>query len=82
LVRVQVSKDRYKVVMWKNKIPVYVCEVCGRNEDSEDEMILHVLKHEPEEKQEKILTKMLDEKEVKHKPIKIKKTKEGVNNDS
>jgi hypothetical protein len=56
----QVTKDRYKKVLWKNVVPVYVCQVCGKNDNSEDEMILHVLTHEPDKKQEKILNEILE----------------------
>lgn len=44
----------YSVRMWRGKIPVYVCDFCGLQRDSKDDMILHVVGHYPKNKQEKV----------------------------
>jgi len=40
----------YDMVMWKGRIPVFICKECGRQMDSEASMIVHVLKHYPQVK--------------------------------
>ena len=58
----QATRKRYETKLWKNVIPVYVCKKCGRQEDIEDEMILHVLTHEPDKNKEEILEELLEDK--------------------
>ena len=41
--------------LWAGVKTVYVCRSCGRQEDDEDDMILHILSHFPENEREKIL---------------------------
>ena len=55
-----VEKDLYKKVMWKGKVPVYICVECDFNSNSEDEMIIHVVNHLPETEQDTAMAKLLD----------------------
>ena len=53
----------YETVMWAGRIPVYQCCTCKRQMDSEDDMILHVIKHLPKYKREKVFNQLVKEKE-------------------
>ena len=53
----------YEVRMWAGRIKIYQCCKCKRQMDSEDDMILHVLKHCPESKRDRLFEKLVKEKE-------------------
>lgn len=55
--------EYYHTAMWKNIIPVFMCNVpeCRHCEESEDEMKLHVLKHVPQSEREELFNKLMKE---------------------
>lgn len=59
--RVKPEVKDYEVRMWADKIPVYCCTKCGRQMDSKDRMILHVVGHYPEDEREEKLDSLLKE---------------------
>jgi hypothetical protein len=56
------SLTPYTIRMWCGIKPVYVCTLCDRQEDSEDDAILHFLSHYPEEEREYILDNIVKDK--------------------
>jgi len=56
------NKPLYKDYLWKGVKTVYLCEKCSYNNESEDDMKLHVLTHYPEKDREKILNQLTKEK--------------------
>ena len=46
--------------LWAGVKTVYVCRNCGRQEDREDDMILHALKHVPENLREQFMEFLLE----------------------
>jgi len=56
------SLKPYTVRMWCGIKPVYACTQCSRQEDSEDEALLHFLKHYPEQEREHILDNLVKDK--------------------
>ena len=46
--------------LWAGVKTVYVCRNCGRQEDHEDDMIIHVLKHVPENLRETFMNFLLE----------------------
>ena len=53
------KKPLFTEVKWKGIKKVYRCEKCGWNEDTKDQMILHVLEHFPVPEREKILERLV-----------------------
>lgn len=45
--------------LWAGVKPVLKCEVCGEFRDSEDEIILHVVSHYPEDQRNQILDQLV-----------------------
>jgi len=55
--------NAYEMKHWGGTIYIAVCSFCGKQADSEDDMILHVLNHYPGKDRDKILDKLVKEKE-------------------
>lgn len=53
--------EHYTKVLWAGIKTVYACAQCNRQEDSEDDMRLHVLTHYPESEHENILNELVKE---------------------
>jgi len=56
------NKPLYKDYLWKGVKIIYLCEKCPYNNESEDDMKLHVITHYPEKDREKILNQLTKEK--------------------
>lgn len=52
----------YTEWLWAGIKTVYACALCDRQEDSEDDMCLHVLKHYPESEHNQILDNLVKDK--------------------
>jgi len=52
----------YQMVPWSKEVWVYQCLNCNECRDTEDEMILHVLKHVEESKRDEVFDQLLKEK--------------------
>jgi hypothetical protein len=52
----------FTISMWSGIKPVYVCTECGRQEDDEDDAIMHFLTHFPYDERETILNDLLKDK--------------------
>jgi hypothetical protein len=55
------QKRYYHEALWKGIIAVWVCDECGHSENTEDDMIMHVLKHVPVEERQTLLEKLMKE---------------------
>jgi len=55
----QVYDDFIEKRQWAGIRQIYVCRSCGRQEDSEDDMILHILTHFPVDERESILNTLV-----------------------
>jgi len=51
--------EHYTSLLWAGIKTVYACAICGRQEDSEDDMRLHVLTHYPDSEHENILNELV-----------------------
>ena len=58
-----VADKGYARVMWKNVVPVFKCSSCGHCENIEDDIIMHVLTHAPEGERDKLLERLIANKE-------------------
>lgn len=54
-------EDYIEQRLWAGVKTVYVCRSCGRQEDDEDDMILHILSHFPEDEKESLLNILIKE---------------------
>ena len=54
-------EDYIEKRLWAGVKTVYVCRSCGRQEDDEDDMILHILSHFPENEKESLLNILIKE---------------------
>ena len=61
IVSKQPQVEHYTNVLWAGIKTVYACALCDRQEDSEDDMRLHVLKHYPESQHNQILNELVKE---------------------
>jgi len=52
----------FTISMWSGVKPVYVCTECGRQEDDEDDAIMHFLTHFPYDERETILNDLVKDK--------------------
>ena len=52
----------YEMRMWSGVIPVFVCSKCGRQMDSEDDMMLHIVGHYPKEEREIVLNRLVKDR--------------------
>ena len=59
IVSKQPQEEHYTNLLWAGIKTVYACAKCGRQEDSEDEMRLHVLTHYPESQHNQILDQLV-----------------------
>ena len=55
------AEKPYSVRLWAGKIPVYVCNRCKVQMDSEDQIILHVVKHYPKNQQNDVFDFLVKE---------------------
>jgi hypothetical protein len=61
-VAVEVKQNEYyHTALWKNTVPVFMCNVCNHCLEIEDDMKFHVLKHVPESEREKLFEKLMKE---------------------
>ena len=51
----------YHEHLWSGVKKIYICNICGRNFDEQDRMIMHVLKHKPEDERAELLDKLVKE---------------------
>ena len=59
IVRFFRKDDFYSQAKWRGVIPVFKCLVCGHFENVEDDMIIHILKHQSKSDHEKILNDLV-----------------------
>jgi hypothetical protein len=54
-------KRYFEKVLWRGIVPVYKCLTCGHCENLKDDIILHVVTHEPEKERAKLFEKLIKE---------------------
>ena len=57
------ENEYYRIKLWSGILEIYECKICGRQEDEEDDMIIHVLRHVPKDEREKVFNKLVKDKE-------------------
>lgn len=55
------AEKPYSVRLWAGKIPVYVCNRCKIQRDSEEQMIMHAVKHYPKNQQNDVFDYLVKE---------------------
>lgn len=57
------DKEPYTSRLWAGRLTVYFCNLCNAQDRQEDNMIMHVLGHFPEDSRETLLEILIEHKE-------------------